>query len=63
MKRSIQQLVSPLQTEESVAEEEVLGEERFPDHLPRHGKTPDPLLPLVLLHEKLHPPACMPVSQ
>lgn len=30
--------VSCLQSKESVAEEEVHGEERLPDHLPRDGK-------------------------
>lgn len=56
-------LVSRPQTEEGVAEEEVLGEEWFPDYLAWNGKIPDALLPLVHLHEKLHPPVCMPIIQ
>lgn len=43
------------QTEESVAEEEVLSEERVPNHLARHGKTPHPTVLLGQLHEKLRP--------
>lgn len=43
------------QTEESVAEEEVLGEEWVPNHLARHGKTPHPTVLLGQLHERLRP--------
>lgn len=51
------------QTEESVAEEEVLGEEWVPDHLPWHGKTRHLPLLLVYLYGKLRPPTCMLIFQ
>lgn len=41
------------QTEESLAEEEVLCEEWVPNHLPRHGKMPHPLFLLGGQHEKV----------
>lgn len=57
-----QWLVSRPQTEESVAEEEVLGEERLPDHLPRHGKT-TPSPPIGPPAWEAPPPTCMSISQ